>query len=167
MAAQFIPVTIEDFENQFNIPSKRDPSTRAFNLIRPDGFEAYYHCQLRKTSAGSLSIKIYTSVQSDRNKARAVGEDAIRIVVLWEDNQGWNKPIGSKPKRIYRSGGANSTAKDVVERCFNRAKEVATEAMGNIICSCCRPMVLRESAHGKFLGCIGYHKKICNNTRQL
>ena len=168
MAAQFIPVTIEDFEQQFNIPSKKNPAERAFNLIRPSGSEAYYECSLRETSAGKLSIKVYTSVRSDRNKARGVGEDAIRIVVLWTDKLNWNKPIGEKPKRIHRSGGANSTAHDVVERAFNRAKEIATEAMAINICHCGRPMVIRESKDGrKFLGCIGFSKKICSGTKNI
>ena len=167
MATQFISVTIQDFEEQFNVPSKRNQTQRAFNLIRPEGSEAYYECILRQNTTGQLSIKVYTSVRSDRNKARGVGEDAIRIVILWSDKLGWDKPVGEKPKRIHRSGGVNATAHDVVERAFNRAKEIATEAMKLPVCSCGRPMVIREGKSGKFLGCIGFAKKVCNGTRNI
>lgn len=167
MAAQYIPVSLEDFEEQFNIPSKKNPTERAFNLIRPQNSEAYYECVLRKTNAGQLAIKVYTSVQYDKTKARGVGEDAIRIVVIWTDNLGWERPFGDKAKRIYRSGGLNATAKDVVERALNRAKEVATEAMKSTICHCGRPMVIRDSKNGKFLSCIGFVKKACNGTKNI
>lgn len=168
MAAQFIPVTLEDFEKQFNIPSKKNPDERAFNLIRPQGSEAYYECLLRETNTGKLTLKVYTSIRSDRNKARDVGEDAIRLVVLWTDNLGWSKPIGEKPKRIYRSGGINSTAYDVVGRAFKRSREIAVEAMGIIICSCGRPMMIRKSKSGsEFLGCIGFAKNVCKGTRNI
>lgn len=165
---QFIPVTIEDFEKQFNVPSKRDPLRRAFNLIRPEGSEAYYECTLRESNAGSLIIKVYTSVAADRNKARNVGEDAIRIAVIWNDKDGWSKPIGEKPKRIYRAGSANSTAEDVIKRAFVRSKEVALKAMLTLNCNQCgRPMVERKGKNGNFLGCIGFSKKVCNNTRNI
>lgn len=165
---RFIDVSLDDFEAQFNVPHKRDPNRRAFNLIKPEGMEAYYECTLRESSAGSLVIKVYTSVASDRKKARGVGEDAIRIAVIWNDKEGWTKAIGEKPKRVYRSGSETSTAKDVVERTFNRTKEVASETVGIIICERCgRPMVKREGKNGPFLGCIGFTKKVCSNTRNI
>lgn len=167
MSVQFIPVTLENFEEQFNIPSKKNPEQRAFNLIRPQGSEAYYECKLKETKAGQLILKVYTSIRSDKNKARDVGEDAIRIVVLWADISGWNKPIGEKSKRIYRSGGINSTAYDVIERAFKRSKEIAIEAMRITICYCGRPMIVRKGINGDFLGCIGYSKNVCKGTRSI
>ena len=166
--AQFIPVTLDDFEAEFNIPSKRNPTQRAFELFRPSNAEAYYQCILRENKTGTLVIKIYTSIAADRNKARGVGEDAIRIAVVWNDNDNWSKAIGEKPKRIYRSGSETSTAKDVVGRAFKRAKEVALEAMATITCNKCgRPMVERKGKNGNFLGCIGFTKNVCNNTKNI
>lgn len=167
MAAQYIPISIEDFEQLFNISSKTNPSERAFNLVHPRASELYYECILRKNSTGKLVLKVYTSIQADKTKARGVGEDAIRIVVLWQDNLGWERSFGDKAKRIYRSGGEGSTAKDVIERTFKRAKEVASEAMKHNICHCGRPMVIRDGKNGKFWSCIGFMKQACNGTKSI
>lgn len=165
---QFIPVTLNDFEKQFNVPSKKDLTKRAFELVQPKGFEAYYNCTLKENNTGSLTLKVYTSIAADREAARDVGEDAIRIVILWVDKAGWCKAIGEKPKRVYRSGGTNSTAKDVIERAFTRAKEVAKEAMTvEMCCKCGRPMVERKGKNGFFLGCIGFVKQVCSNTKAM
>lgn len=166
--AQFIPVSLEDFENVFNIPSKKNPTKRAFELIRPPDSEIYYQCFLKESIQGSLLIKIYTSIAANNKEARGVGEDAIRIAVVWNDKTNWSKAIGNKPKRIYRSGSDTSTAKDVVNRAFKRAKEIAIEAMGTIMCNACgRPMVIRKGKNGDFLGCIGFSKNVCSNTRSI
>lgn len=169
LTVEFIPITLDDFEKQFNTPDKRDSSKRAFELFRPEGQEAYYECKLSTSDVGSLLIKVYTSIRSDRRKARNVGEDAIRIILGWEDDDGWFRCI-NKGKRVYRSGGAGSTADDVIKRALDRAREMVRDVMGpnseiRKCPRCSRPMTLKEGKFGNFYGCIGYFKnRACEYT---
>jgi hypothetical protein len=159
MAARFISISIADFEKRFNVRDKRDRSRRAFELIRPNGEEAYYLCKLREAPIGTLSIKVLTTVRSGCSDARGCGEDAIRIFLLWTDSAGWTICL-NKGKRINRSGGEKSTADDIIKRAIDRAREVASEQVS--WCSrCSRPMVERESRYGKFLGCSSYKHTGC------
>lgn len=172
MAAEYIQVTLDDFEEQFNILSKKEPTKRAFELFRPKGQEAYYVCKLHEAKEGTLLIKVYTSISSDRRKARNVGEDAIRIVLGWEDPDGWFRCI-DKGKRVFRSGGKNATAHDVIKRTIDRAREMAKDAIGEQhkikkCKACSRPMVLREGSNGLFYGCLGFAKnKACTATMRI
>lgn len=167
MASTFIPVRLEDFELRFNIPHKKDLNRRAFELIRPEGAEAYYECILRETGQGKLCVKVYTSIRSDRKTSRDCGEDAIRIVIVWKDKSGWEKPIGKKPARVYRAARPGSSADVIVVRALDRARTVSGEAMSLPICECGRPMALREGPSGKFYGCIGFVEKVCSKTRRV
>lgn len=158
----FINVSLADFEAQFNVPSKRDPSKRAFELVQPAKSEIYYECVLRQTNMGQLVVRVYTSVAAESQSARGNGQDAIRIVNVWIDNNGWQKPIGEKQKRVNRSGGATSTAYSVVFRAMERAREAAKEAMDFPVCNKCgRIKVPRVSKFGEFFGCIGFQKEGC------
>lgn len=169
----YIQVTLDDFEKQFGVKSKKDPNKRAFELFRPEGAEAYYLCKLFELETGTLFVKILTSIRSDRRKARGVGEDAIRIMLAWEDNEDengnkWFKCL-DKGKRVFRSGGTHSTANDVIKRTINRAREMATGAQRIKKCpNCYRPMVPRQGPTGWFYGCIGYaNNKICTQTLDM
>lgn len=171
MAAEYIQVTLDDFEEQFNVPHKKDPSKRAFDLFRPEGQEAYYLCKLSESKTGTLYLKVFTSIRSDRRKARAVGQDAIRIVLAWQDKDGWFKCL-HKGKRVFRSGGKGATAHTVVKRTIDRAREVAlgvfTSNELKECPKCSRPMVIRKGYNGEFYGCIGYAKdKTCTCTMEM
>jgi hypothetical protein len=164
MASKFIPITIADFEKQFGIPSKKNPSERAFFLNQPAGQEAFYACKLKESPVGELWVKIYTSVKSGNSVSRNVGEDAIRIAVVWHDTMGWSCPVGEKPARVYRAGGEGATADDIVKRALNRAREVSIEAV-KVAPSCprCgRPMAIRSGSKGEFWGCVGFGEKRAN-----
>lgn len=167
MAAQFINVSIQDLEAHFGCPRKDNPDVRAFDLIRPDGEEAYYLCKLRETDLGTLYVKVLTSVKSDRNKARGCGEDAIRIFLLWEDKDGWTACVG-KTKRVNRAGGQGKTADDVAKRAIDRARDVARSQVQLPWCKKCgRPLVERKVKNGPragrtFLGCSAYAKTKCS-----
>jgi ribosomal protein L37AE/L43A len=163
MAATFIDVRIQDLEAHFGCSRKDNPNLRAFDLIRPEGEEAYYLCRLRETDNGTLYVKVLTSVRSDRNKARGCGEDAIRIFLLWEDKDGWTACVG-KTKRVNRAGGQGKTADDVAKRAINRAREVAREHFRLPWCSKCgRPLVQRRNKAGwPFLGCSAYAQTKCS-----
>lgn len=166
MAAQYIRPTLADFEAQFNMPAKNNPNQRAFELVRPSGSEAYYLCKLKSGSAGTLCLKVLTSVAAEHVSARGCGEDAIRVVLYWQDAEGWEKPLG-KGRRVNRCGGAGSTAADVVSRALERAREVA-KCRGTLpACpDCGRPMVVRVAKNtGKpFYGCIGFAEGVCKGV---
>jgi len=177
MAASYIPVSLDDFRQVFdNLPDKRAEREKpAFTLVTPDREEAHYTCTLGEYSGGKLCLKVYTSVAAFKGEsvARSVGKDAIRIALVWDDNEGWSAGIG-KNKRVNRSG--SGTAADVVNRAVVRARELATEwARGNLKMprcpKCGRPMSLRSrrDGSGEFWGCIGYgsHRACCNGTRQV
>jgi hypothetical protein len=160
---KFIPISIQDFENNgFSNPSKIDNSKRAFELIKPESGEIYYQSILRETFSGKLVIRVYTSVKSGKQAARGVGEDAIRITAVWLDKD-WEAPVFPKSPRVYRSGGEGSTAKDIVDRALNRAREVAKEVIKLPLCpKCNRVLIKRESKTGNiFYGCIGFKKEKC------
>jgi len=166
MAAQYIRPTLTDFEAQFSMPNKKEPNKRAFELVRPSGAEAYYLCILKSGDAGTLCLKVLTSVAADHASARACGEDAIRVCLYWQDAQGWEKPLG-KGKRVNRCGGKGSTAADVVLRALERAREVAGCRGTLPSCpKCGRPMVVRVAKNsGKpFYGCVGFSADVCNGT---
>jgi hypothetical protein len=166
MAAQYIRPTIADFEAQFSMPSRQDPDKRAFELVRPHGSEAYYLCRLKAGEAGTLCLKVLTSVAAEHASARGCGEDAIRVALYWQDANGWEKPLG-KGKRVNRCGGAGKTAADVVGRALERAREVAQSRGKLPVCGRCgRPMVVRvaKSTGKPFYGCIGFSMSVCNGT---
>ena len=159
MAAQYIQPTLADFEKVFGaIEHKKIPGKKAFELIRPETTEAYYLCVIRENNAGKLCVKVLTSVGAKHTGARAVGEDAIRCCLYWQDAEGWEKGLGIE-KRVNRAGGKGSTANDIVLRALERARDVA-QSRGNLpACpECGRPMVLRtaKNSGNQFYGCIGY-----------
>jgi len=166
MAATYIRPTLVDFEAQFSMPNKQEPNKRAFELVRPSGAEAYYLCKLKSNEAGTLCLKVLTSVAAEHISARGCGEDAIRVVLYWQDAQGWEKPLG-KGRRVNRCGGRDATAADVVTRALDRAREVA-QCRGKLpVCpDCGRPMVVRVAkTSGKpFYSCIGFSANVCRGT---
>ena len=163
MAATFIQITLDDFEAQFNMPHKKNPSQRAFELIRPKSSEAFYTCLIKSNDKGSLVLKVLTTCEAGRRKARASGEDAIRCYVLWMDNNGWEAVVG-KTNRTYRSGGVNATAADVVSRTLDKCRKAVRETFKSCP-KCGRPMVLRESKSGhKFYGCCAFSNEGCKGT---
>ena len=160
--AQFIQVSLTDFEKRFGLVSK---GKRVFDLIRPENEEAYYLCELTTRNSGKVVLKLLTTVRGDRVQARGCGEDAIRCFLIWKDNNGWESVI-SKTNRTYRSGGASSTPDDVVVRAMNKAREMAKER--HPACpKCGRPMVLRNGKNGDFWGCCGFKEEQCRGYRPV
>jgi hypothetical protein len=166
--AHFIQVTLDDFEEQFSMPSKKDPSRRAFNLTRPNDSEAFYTCVLDERQQGRMVIKLLTTIRGDRVKARGCGEDAIRCFMVWEDIEGWTSVIG-RTNRTYRSGGKDATAADVVARALKKARDVAKEKVPACP-DCGRPMLLRKVKEGDragqtFWGCCAFKEERCKGTK--
>ena len=65
----------------------------------------------------NIQIKIYTSLPADRSVARGCGEDAIRVVAVFDDGAK-NFPICKLP-RVHRTGSEAA----VIERTLERARE--------------------------------------------
>lgn len=168
MAATYIQPTLDDFENVFGTIQHKQTGKRAFELHRPERSEAFYLCELKANQAGSLCLKVFTSVASGRRSARGCGEDAIRCALVWVDAEGWTKALG-KGSRVNRCGGEGSTARTVVERALERAREVARCRGAMPACPLCgRPMTVRVAGKsGKpFYGCIAWQPQGegCNGT---
>jgi hypothetical protein len=168
MAATYIQPTLEDFANVFGKIKNKHTGAPMFELVRPESSEAYYLGKVRETTAGVLCVKVLTSVAAHHNGARDCGKDAIRAVLYWVDRDGWQKGLG-KERRVNRSGGQGKTAKDIVERALERARDVIKMRGSMPACSICqRPMIIRVSRDGEkaFYGCIGWkpHNEGCNGT---
>lgn len=164
MAATFISVTLDDFEAQFNMPHKRDPNRRAFELTRPNNAEAYYTCIIREDNMGTLMLRVLTTCAAGHRKARGVGQDAIRCHLVWRDANGWEAVVG-KTNRTYRSGGADSTASDIVKRTLDKCRIVAKESLRRCP-KCGRPMMLRKvkSTDKEFWGCCAFKDEGCKGS---
>ena len=83
-----------------------------------------------------LRIRIFTSVRSGGSVARAKGEDAIRVVLVL-DQEGKTRCV-KKAKRVYRTG----TEDGVIERTLERAREMyklANQASHEKRCACGAP----------------------------
>lgn len=149
------------------MPHKQDPTKRAFELVSPEGEEAYYLCLLQAIQLGSLYVKVLTTIKTGQDRARDVGRDAIRCHLLWTDAAGWTACVG-KTNRTYRSGGKGTTANDVVLRALDKAREVAKSHMQLPLCpKCRRPMVERKGKNGPFLGCCAFKHNGCKGSARV
>lgn len=168
MAATYIQPTIGDFEKVFGKAGKA--GKKAFALHAPNESEAYYLCTLKEyPTKGRVCIKVFTSIAPGRESARDVGRDAIRVCLIWLDNDGWQKGLGRK-KRVNRAAGSGKTARDIVKRALDRARDVAKSRGHLPTCGCCgRPMVLRlaNKSDKVFYGCIAWrpYNEGCNGTK--
>lgn len=62
-------------------------------------------------------IKVYSSIQRGASQARGLGTDAIRVVALFRQSNGFR--CIHKAKRVHRSGSVEG----VLERMIERARE--------------------------------------------
>lgn len=89
------------------------------------------------------TVKVYTSLSVSGESARGCGEDAIRVVAVFErKTEGRDRPfvrVLYKGKRVYRTG----TVEGVLDRLIERAREAygaVNEAMrdpGTTCFACC------------------------------
>lgn len=152
MAATFIPVSLSDFKPFLD---------KGFTLESPEGEESYLTFKVAERHGGELEVKVLTTIKSGSSSGRDVGKDAIRVMMVWHDRDGWSGQVGKKMSRVYRSGGEGATAADVVNRALERARGVYKSAMPACP-KCGRPMVLRGGTNGPFWGCVGYSKSRAN-----
>lgn len=92
--------------------------TRAGELV-------YYR---RHHNDPTMMVKVYTSLPRNAEEARGCGEDAIRVLLVFERPAQGERPGASgclyKASRVYRTGSEQA----VIERTLERARECYAEA---------------------------------------
>lgn len=72
----------------------------------------------------TMMVKVYTSLPARAGDARACGEDAIRVLLVFENERSGASGCLHKASRVYRTGSEQA----VVERMLERARECYAEA---------------------------------------
>jgi hypothetical protein len=115
----------------------------------------------RMWNDGNYAVKIYSSIVPVRGDARAVGEDAIRVVMFVKT------PAGYEPKwkanRVYRTKNWRNAIHTRIEEAMKRGC-----AGRNFRCkNCGEPMILREGKGGLFYGCSMFGSTDCRYTENF
>ncbi len=91
----------------------------------PDSFGGELVYTRRHQVDPTMVVKIYTSMPAyDHGGARACGEDAIRVVLIFENAVTGRSGGLYKASRVYRTGSEQA----VIERTLDRARECYAEA---------------------------------------
>ena len=72
----------------------------------------------------TMFVKVYTSLPARAGDARGCGEDAIRVLLVFENPRTGASGCLHKASRVYRTGSESA----VVERMMGRARECYAEA---------------------------------------
>lgn len=98
------------------------------------------------TSPG-VTVLVYTScapAPDGRVKARRAGRDAIRVCAIYATKDGETRGIARAEKRVNRVGDIE----DIVERMYQRAREVYKTAMNPCRCgSCGAPLFMSKKGN--------------------
>lgn len=118
--------------------------------------EKVYDYQFDTKSGERLAIVVYSSIDERSGVSRDSGSDAIRVVLMWRNTEGFEwKAIGST-KRVNRIG----TWRKNLRKRLSGWKDMLEGRCGD----CGAPLTIRRGQHGKFLGCARYHSSDCNYT---
>jgi len=116
-------------------------------------------------------VRIYTSLGVGNATARAVGKDAIRIVVGALLSEGRFRPV-QKAKRVFRTAPEKDTEEERVAFFMDRFRTEIRNAYASakevVACPKCAAPMLRRTAkkdEHEFLGCSQFPK--CGGTRKL
>lgn len=96
--------------------------------------------------APSIRILVYTSVVPSRGgsiETRAVGKDAIRVCAVYKARDGKDRGIIAADKRVHRTG----EIEDIVERMYQRMREVYKAAKTGVRCHCGAPKFKSKKGH--------------------
>lgn len=72
----------------------------------------------------TMQVKIFTSLPNRSGDARACGQDAIRVLLIFTNPKSGKSGCLFKAARVYRTG----TQEKVIERTIERAREAYAEA---------------------------------------
>lgn len=118
--------------------------------------EKVYDYQFDTKSGERLAIVVYSSIDERTGVSRDSGNDAIRVVLMWRDTEGFEwKAIGST-KRVNR---IDTWRKNLRKRLSNW-----TDMLEGKCKACGAPLTIRRGQHGKFLGCVRYNSAGCEYT---
>lgn len=121
-----------------------------------DANEKVYDYAFETKSGERLALVVYSSIDSRTGVSRDNGNDAIRVVFVWEDSKSpteeW-RAIGST-KRVNRIG---TWRKNLRKRLSNWRDMI--EGRCN---ECGAPLRVRFGSHGRFLGCARYDNDVVN-----
>jgi hypothetical protein len=116
----------------------------------------------------SVTLRVYTSLGLGEDSVRGCGEDAVRLVLGYDDPKTEKfRPLG-KSRRIYRTapqGPEEERIAAFLDRLTQALREGYAAAARHPTCpECDRPMQLRTNRQkgNKFLGCVGYPE--CRKT---
>lgn len=157
MAAKFCEVTIDDWKS---LP----PVFRRFVF----GKEIALSIPVHSEPQFLIEIVILTSIINGESSCRDVGQDAIRVLLIYTDADGNGKEIVLDKKNIHRAVGKNGSAKDIVNRALSAARELWKTVRVFKRCNLCgRPMVIKKGKIGPFYGCLGFTIVRCKGTASL
>lgn len=120
--------------------------------------EKVYDFPFETKGGERLALVVYSSIDERTGFSRDSGNDAIRVVLMWEDKKSstekW-KAIGST-KRVNR---IQTWRKNLKKRLSNWKDMLEGQ------CSDCgAPLTVRRGEFGKFLGCSRYDSTDCDYT---
>lgn len=102
--------------------------------------------------------KVYSSVVPQQGESRPVGDDAIRVVLL-VNNNGRFVPVWKAP-RVYRTKNWRIKLQQRIDESLLRGKEGE-----DYECPLCNsPVVMRDGRNGKFWACSSWSKTRCEFT---
>ena len=120
--------------------------------------EKVYDYSFETKGGERLAIVVFSSVDERTGVSRDSGNDAIRVVLMWEDKKSstekWHA-IGST-KRVNRIG---TWRKNLKKRLSNWKDMLEGQCP-----DCGAPLTVRKGEHGKFLGCTRYNSTGCSYT---
>lgn len=118
--------------------------------------ERVYDYSFDTKSGERLALVVYSSIDERSGVSRDSGNDAIRVVLMWRDTEGFEwKAIGST-KRVNRIG----TWRKNLRKRLSNWKNMLEGRCGD----CGAPLTVRRGQHGKFLGCVRYNSSDCTYT---
>jgi len=125
--------------------------SRGFQELELQGVK---ECVFGKRVGRSLSLRVYTTIDSRNGQIRKKGSDAIRVELFHRNSDGEITLCGHS-QRVNR---IKTWKKNLSKRLENWEQDIA----GPTCDRCGNPMVRRTSQYGAFWGCTQYPK--CDHT---
>jgi hypothetical protein len=126
-------------------------SALGFSQIPPETLPGTKEIVYGKKVARETTLRVYTSIAY--GTSRRVGEDAIRVALVYRRDDGTLTGIGSDAKVLRIETWKKNLAKRL---------ESWLDLRGPLCPKCNSSMAKREGKYGKFYGCIQY--PICRGT---
>ena len=123
---------------------------QGFREIEMSGCNERVYAKIVRTHTHRLSVRIYTTIEGE--VSRAIGKDAIRVMLFWPDTDGDIQCVGSS-KRVHRMENWRS----------NLSSRIADWqcGLGPNCDKCGAPTVQRKGKYGEFWGCVTWGKTKC------